>query len=566
MLNLLPTGHFSLLFPLPFRILFLISLGLLGWATNLHWLAQSSVQSDLLLDIRPDSEDGLPLPNTQSTNPNSFPRPLYLSPERLRRISPQHGSLSSVHSFKRSLNLTHASKLHPPVYYAALSVGSLTLIGLISFRIITNGGNPEKVSRLSALPLIWAILVILLTISPPLPFISDCSPFQNRFRLERRRFRHALKRIIIGGLYEPPVLADVLLADVLTSFGKVIGDSWLSLCLGTVAVNGLATDISEIGCSKDLMVPAITSLPYAFRLRQCLAEYYSGTSLNPRRSLLNALKYATAFPMIGLSVLVSQPTPEIINKSPSTLASRGIIYQLWLISALVNSFYSFWWDVTNDWSFELLRPVTWSSSSNSSTARSSTLPTEQNLIPRKPSTRRSRHAYQPLTPDLSIAPTPFHQQEPFRSQPPIPVSVHPVIQHGKLANRLLRPELLFKPVALYVLIITLNLGLRLAWSVRVFGTNINERVGFLLEVLEIIRRWLWCFLRLEAEMVKQHPIINQNHPEEEDEEDEELSEVGGSRIDNEEEEHEKVNDNNDYEMNNEIDEEADSSLIIIGRE
>jgi len=57
----------------------------------------------------------------------------------------------------------------------------------------------------------------------------------------------------------------------------------------------------------------LTSLPYAIRLRQCLAEYYTSNPKVPikggmgkelrrsRKPLANAAKYASAFPVIWLS-------------------------------------------------------------------------------------------------------------------------------------------------------------------------------------------------------------------------------------------------------------------------
>lgn len=62
-----------------------------------------------------------------------------------------------------------------------------------------------------------------------------------------------------------------------------------------------------------IAVPILTSLPYAIRLRQCLAEYYTSNPKVPikggmgkelrrsRKPLANAAKYASAFPVIWLS-------------------------------------------------------------------------------------------------------------------------------------------------------------------------------------------------------------------------------------------------------------------------
>lgn len=258
----LQTGSFSLLFPLPFRILSLFSLGLFAWASNLHALSNSLIDPGLLLDIRTDPDDTLPAPATSHpsiSSPNTFPRPLHLSPERLRRASQQGiPSLVSAHPSKRALGAIHPSKLYPPVYSAALSVSLLTLIGLVAFRILTSNGDPQAVSRFSSLPLAWTTLVIIVSIAPGGSLVSACSPFQSRFRIERRRFRQALRRIATGGLSDPPVLADILLADVMTSFARVFGDIWLSICLATVAEHGLASRSVDVGCYKDLMVPLMT--------------------------------------------------------------------------------------------------------------------------------------------------------------------------------------------------------------------------------------------------------------------------------------------------------------------
>ena len=49
------------------------------------------------------------------------------------------------------------------------------------------------------------------------------------------------------------------------------------------------------------------SLPYAIRFRQCVVEYIGSGRKNPN-SLANAVKYATAFPVIFLSAM--QIIPE----------------------------------------------------------------------------------------------------------------------------------------------------------------------------------------------------------------------------------------------------------------
>ena len=54
--------------------------------------------------------------------------------------------------------------------------------------------------------------------------------------------------------------------------------------------------------------------------------------------------------------------------------------------------------------------------------------------------------------------------------------------------------------------IFLNLLLRMTWSIRlsthVHATRDGALVFFWLEVAELIRRWLWVFVRVEWEVIK----------------------------------------------------------------
>ena len=69
----------------------------------------------------------------------------------------------------------------------------------------------------------------------------------------------------------------------------------------------------------------------------------------------------------------------------------------------------------------------------------------------------------------------------------------------------LRSVLLY-PRAVYPAMIFLNLLLRMTWSIRlsthVHATRDGALVFFWLEVAELIRRWLWVFVRVEWEVIK----------------------------------------------------------------
>jgi EXS family len=77
------------------------------------------------------------------------------------------------------------------------------------------------------------------------------------------------------------------------------------------------------------MVPLVISIPSLIRLRQCLIEF-SRAQKYPRASsgwggqhLANALKYATAFPVIILSALQRGYDPATV------LLSEASLFRLW---------------------------------------------------------------------------------------------------------------------------------------------------------------------------------------------------------------------------------------------
>lgn len=152
----------------------------------------------------------------------------------------------------------------------------------------------------------------------------------------------------------------------------------------------------------------------------------------------------------------------------------------------VNSVYSFWWDVTNDWGLSLLQSLSGDVSSISSPrplfrpqfgpeSATSSLPTSQ-----------AEDGTSAAVPDVS------HPQTVPPTQQPYP--------------RGLRPVLLFNDPTVYYIAISLNLVLRLTWSLKLSSHlhSVADLEGgvFLVETLELIRRWVWVFFRVEWEAVK----------------------------------------------------------------
>ncbi|KAG5540164.1 hypothetical protein RHGRI_020407 [Rhododendron griersonianum] len=133
--------------------------------------------------------------------------------------------------------------------------------------------------------------------------------------------------------------ADFFLADILTSMSKVLSDLERSVC--RMVHRQVATiawfEADSVCGSHAVAIPVVLVLPYIFRLFQCLRQYKDS---GEKTTLLNALKYSTAIPVIFLSALKYHVFPD---------RWTNIYRPLWLLSSVLNSLYSFYWDVTRDW-------------------------------------------------------------------------------------------------------------------------------------------------------------------------------------------------------------------------
>lgn len=127
----------------------------------------------------------------------------------------------------------------------------------------------------------------------------------------------------------------------------------------------------------------------------------------------------------------------------------------------VNSVYSFWWDVTNDWGLSMLKFST-------------------------PFSSRKR----PSTP---AEPTPWGTQKSTDLDTPS-------------AYFGLRSQLIFNDPMIYYVAIFINFILRFTWSLKLsshlhYVADLEAGV-FMIEALEVIRRWIWVFIRVEWEVLK----------------------------------------------------------------
>ncbi|KAI9754217.1 MAG: hypothetical protein M4579_004814 [Chaenotheca gracillima] len=375
---------FSLFLPLPYRVAVILVLGVWAWGVNLHYLAFVKIDVPALIRY-PSRHSSALLPHHQST-------------------------------------------------YRLATILTVPLgISLLIFWALTHGRASLVLSH-ELLPQSYLFFLVIFFLLP----IKSLS------RSGRFRFLSTLKRVSIGGIAEAQdgKFGDILLADVLTSYAKVLGDLFVALCMffsGGVSSTGKP----DRGCGGQFLVPLIISIPSLIRLRQCLIEYLrvrrsnrrqggSGSSGWGGQHLANALKYSSAFPVIILSAMQRGYDPTRIGLSETGL------FRLWLFFVFLNSFYSFYWDVAKDWDLTLF---------SDAAARDD---------PEHPWGLR-RHLY-------------FHNNE------------------------------------VYYVAIGIDFLLRCTWSFKLSPhlDHFNDLEGgiFVMELLEVMRRWIWIFFRTETEWVR----------------------------------------------------------------
>lgn len=321
-------------------------------------------------------------------------------------------------------------------------------------------------------------------------------PFKSVYKKERNKFVSAIKRIIKPTLNVETSFCDVVLADLITSFSKVVGDFYIAFAeivliylISPIVENRMTNNMKNGQVPFDSNIDIITSddfeiqkknvihfqhhifldalgsfmilLPYLFRLKQCVADVRTkATKAQRKKSFFNALKYASSIPVYFFSGYYSWVKSDIKNSNADKTEILEMInkaewaFFYWIIFSAINSAYSYFWDVFMDWDLG---------------KRSSK---NDNSFP-----------------------------------------------------KFLRPVLFFSGRWKYYAVIIIDCILRFTWLVDVlsiFGIRNNFMVDdkpsltdeelqyqiekmllsrLLLRLLEILRRWLWIFFRLEREWV-----------------------------------------------------------------
>ncbi|SPO20625.1 related to ERD1 protein, required for retention of luminal ER proteins [Ustilago trichophora] len=498
---------FSAFFPPPYRVLLLASIGLLLFAINVKVLQNKGI--DLFALFRADEAEKKRTPSSTSPPPHNFHR-------STTGASTQYGSYHNVNSSPAhdgssggilpTSNRTNAATPDGGLLTTSplFTFGSFQLIwsllGWASYRFYVDSLEGDSKGRHAQALQGFAVSGA---------FLALFWPGNLFFKPMRKAFGRSVLLILTPSLTQPITFSEVVLADILTSFAKVFGDVWLTACF-LVPRKEHHTWWNGKG---SVAVPLLISLPYAIRFRQCLSEYCVSPALDKgkrnTRPLWNAAKYASAFPVIWLSAWYEA------DKNPTEHAGQWLTrYTLWLLAVCVNSMFSFWWDVTNDWGLSLLQPANMGSVAQ----------VAQNAV----HLHRRGMSYMPLPLSEEAEALPMNHFAPEKTSSSSssssthtttlsipPPSTNPsggpsIPSHRRnlsTMERMLRPtpSLLF-PSWMYQLAILLDLLLRFFWSLKL-SSHLHHLVEwqggmFTMELLEILRRCVWVFFRVEWEIVR----------------------------------------------------------------
>ncbi|KAF9195089.1 protein-ER retention protein [Haplosporangium sp. Z 11] len=466
--NIFQQWDFTGTVPLPYRVLLMGCIGIFAWGSNVHILSYLRVDVSNLLFSSP------PLSGIYTNHPR------HTRDRFVNKSSPLSALYRSIYTLGMAFLAMVLINMWMYKWVVAGSAASIQKSASgRSGPTVTNTGNTRGGMGLVDNPRAGIVVPILgyMTI-----VFMIFVPFNVFFKKERYRFLRSVKKALFSGLKSDVSFADVILADILTSFARVFGDLAVVLCLMFLDRDGTKGD----ACYGSILVPIMTSdilfaspqfcnpvsIPYCIRLRQCISEYIE-SNYTTERHLLNALKYASAFPVIIISSMQkTAKAASVKGLAYDGYFSDSSLFRLWLFFVALNSFYSFYWDVYHDW----------------------------NLIQIHPAGRGS--ASGPMSPSTTTPMTEISKGANVNSSS----SNVSISAYQRLRRRFgMRSCLHYEYPKFYYMAAVLDFLLRTTWMLKlVSNIQIEEYEGgvFTMQCLEVLRRWVWVTFRLESEMVK----------------------------------------------------------------
>lgn len=170
--------------------------------------------------------------------------------------------------------------------------------------------------------------------------------YEHSLPRETGHARDSLARTLLDALlapFAPVTFWHVIVADYATSMAKALGDAHVTTCVFVQSF--LESEFSSLPpehsvwweerrgpCVSSVLNASALALPFWCRLFQCLAVY---RKTRENKNLWNAVKYATAFPLIYAGYLLKQ--------------EDGGSRTFFVAAAVVQSSATFGWDVLMDW-------------------------------------------------------------------------------------------------------------------------------------------------------------------------------------------------------------------------
>ncbi|OWA54598.1 Xenotropic and polytropic retrovirus receptor 1 [Hypsibius exemplaris] len=147
--------------------------------------------------------------------------------------------------------------------------------------------------------------------------------------------------------------AESFIGDQLVSLGQGLQDVEYFVCFYTLEAqwkmgNSYTTQPGVCSSSHNTLSPLVAALPSWFRFAQCLRCYYDTKLAFPH--LVNAGKYSASIFVLIFTTLNTIQREEF--PANDQVLDRPV-YLLWILCAVINSCYTFYWDVYMDWGLEL---------------------------------------------------------------------------------------------------------------------------------------------------------------------------------------------------------------------
>lgn len=424
--------HFNDFVPLPFRILFIIQLGVYLWYSIIYLCTFYS-----RLNI-------LELLNLSYSSHNYT---------QLDRRLPSTGEYETTIPAERIEN----QLLLKGVWTTLRSITLYNFVGYCLYLVIQlKYDDPEQEKQNAIVSFLYKMIPVVVFLYLFFKVFYQSGSKTNAKSVGQYRVYTTIKRILLGRINSTTMRTnDILISDTLTSYGKVINDFGLF-----VWANYYKSE-SPYNIKLEFIILCI---PTFIRIKQCWYEYSSTKNM---LHFFNMVKYTTAIGPLIINLLIKMTLQTLSPDNNEQLKEDEVLVRLtklnawWYFCSVLNSTYTFIWDVKMDWGFGLF--------------------------------------------DIFF-------------------------KANKIRNyTLLRPshQLVYGNIIGYYCVILIDFILRFLWIFRLFITNevenrfmVNKLGAFLfgsdsfslgyvvVEVLEIFRRWLWCFIKLESDWVKLQVTIN----------------------------------------------------------